>query len=548
MFEDLDLNAIHEENARELVKRLLNMIEQISAEVRELRKENQRLRDENNRLKGEQGKPDLKGNKGEGPGREDHSSEAERRPKRRRHKKGKKRDVPIQREEVLKVDRARLPADAKYKGCEKVVVQDVRIVGENVLFYKEKYYSASQHKSYLAELPKGYAGQFGPGIKSLILMLYFGVGTSEPKIQEFLENLGVQISKGEVCNLLIQKQEGFHAESEAVYEAGLRSSPWQQTDHTETRVDGQNQHCQVVCNPVYTSYHTQPRKDRLSVLDVLRRGRKRMFRLNQEALEILQGVPLSKAAQAILPMWCSEKDWEEADFVARLDLALPNLNVQQRTAMLGAAAVAAYHAEQQVAQVDTLLCDDAAEFHWLTRKIQLCWVHDGRLYKKLEPVVALHRQQLAEFRKRYWEYYHQLLAYRQNPNEVKRLLLEAEFDKLFATHTGYYDLDRRIEKTRAKKDSLLQVLNHPELPLHNNASELAVRQRVRKRDVSFGPRSPLGLQAWDTFATLADTTRKLGISFYAYIQDRISQAHQIPPLATLVTQRAAHLNLGASWA
>jgi hypothetical protein len=548
MFEDLDLNAIQEENARELVKRLLNMIEQLSAEVRELRIENQRLRDEVNRLKGEQGKPNIRGNKAQGTSRVDHSSETERHQKRKRHKKSKKSKVPIQREEVLKVDRARLPVDAQSKGYEKVVVQDVRLVAENVLFYKEKYYSASQHKTYLAELPKGYEGQFGAGIKSLILTLYFGVGTSEPKIQEFLKNLGVQISKGEVSNLLIEKQDGFHAESEAVYAAGLRSSPWQQVDHTETRVDGQNQHCQVMCNPVYTSFHTQLRKDRLSVLDVLRQGRKRIFRLNQEALEILKGVPLSKAAQAILPQWCSEKDWEETDFVQRLDQALPSLNVQQRTAILGAAAVAAYHAEQGVAIVDTLVCDQAAEFHWLTRALMLCWVHDGRLYKKLTPVVALHREQLEDFRKKYWEYYHQLLAYRQNPNADKRLQLAAEFDQLFATHAGYSDLDQRIEKTRAKKDSLLQVLTHPELPLHNNASELAVRQRVRKRDVSFGPRSPLGVKAWDTFATLADTARKLGISFHAYIQDRISEAHQIPHLATLLTQRARELNLGASWA
>jgi hypothetical protein len=548
MFEDIDLTTIQEENARELVKRLLNMIEQLSAEVREIRVENQRLRDEVNHLKGEQGKPNIKGNKSGGAPARDHSSEQERHKRRRRQKRSKKAGLHIEREEVLKVDRARLPADAVYKGWEKVVVQDVRLQAENVLFYKEKYYSASQHKTYLAEIPPGYAGQFGPGIKSLILTLYFGVGTSEPKIQEFLENLGVQISKGEVCHLLIQKQEGFHAESKAVYEAGLRSSPWQQVDHTETRVDGQNQHCQVVCNPVYTSYVTQPRKDRLSVLDVLRQGRKRIFRLNQEALEILKGVPLSKAAQKILPRWRSEKDWEETDFIQRLDKALPNLNIQQRTAILGATAVAAYHTEPGVPIVDTLVCDDAAEFHWLTRALMLCWVHDGRLYKKLTPVVALHQEQLQDFRKRYWEYYHQLLAYRQNPNAEQRLQLELEFDTLFATHTGYHDLDQRIEKTQAKKDSLLQVLDHPELPLHNNASELAVRQRVRKRDVSFGPRTPLGAKAWDTFATLADTARKLGISFYAYIQDRISQSHQIPLLATLVTQRAQELHLGASWA
>jgi len=548
MFEDIDLNAIQEENARELVKRLLNTIEQLSGAVQELRAENQRLRDENNRLKGEQGKPNIKGNKTGGAPPLDHSSEQERYKRRPRHKRSKKTDVHIDREEVLKVDAARLPADAEYKGCEAVVVQDLQLHPNNVRFYKEKYYSASRHKSYLAELPPGYEGQFGPGIKSLIVTLYFGVGTSEPKIQEFLKNMGVQISKGEVSDLLIKDQDGFHAESAAVYEAGLRSSPWQQTDHTETRVDGQNQHCQVVCNPVYSSYHTQPGKDRLTVLDVLRQGRQRIFRLNEEAFGYLEKVSLSKAAQRILPKWRSEKVWDEAAFVKRLDAALPTLNIQQRTAILGAAAVAAYHAERGVPIVDTLVCDDAAEFNWLTHAMMLCWVHDGRLYKKLEPIIALHRGQLEDFRKSYWEYYDQLLAYREKPTAQNRTQLEAQFDELFATHSGYYDLDQRIAKTRAKKTSLLRVLQHPELPLHNNASELAVRQRVRKRDVSFGPRTSLGLRAWDSFMTLADTARKLKISFYAYIQDRISGTNQIPPLATLVTQRAHELNLGWSWA
>lgn len=547
MFEDIELNAIQEENARELVKRLLNMVEQLSGEIRELRAENQRLRDEVNRLKGEQGKPKIKGNKAQPASKIDHSSELERRKKRVRRKKSKKVEVQIDREEVLKVDTKQLPADAEYKGYETVVVQDLLIKTENVLFHKEKYYSASKRKTYMAKLPLGYGGQFGPGIKSLILTLYFGVGTSEPKIREFLVNMGVQISKGEVSDLLIQKQETFHAESEAVYEAGLRSSPWQQSDHTETRVNGQRQHCQVVCNPVYTSYHTRPRADRLTALDVLRQGRKRIFLLNEEAFGYLEKVVLSNAAREVLPKWQSEKVWEETAFVKRLDQALPNLNIQQRTAILGAAAVAAYHAEKGVPIVDTLVCDDASVFHWLTRATMLCWVHDGRAYKKLEPVIALHRQQLQDFRKRYWDYYDQLLAYRVKPTAKEQRQLESRFDALFATETGYHDLDQRIAKTRAKKISLLLVLQHPELPLHNNASELAVRQRVRKRDVSFGPRTQLGLQAWDTFMTLADTARKLGISFYTYIRDRVSETNQIPSMSILVTKRARELKLGWSW-
>jgi hypothetical protein len=547
MFEDIELNAIQEENARELVKRLLNMVEQLSGEVRELRVDNQRLRDENNRLKGEQGKPNIRGNKKQPLPKANHSSESERHKKRVRHKKSKKVEVQIAREEVLKVDAKQLPADAKYKGYETVIVQELLVKTENVRFYKEKYYSASRRKTYLAQLPPGYAGQFGPGIKSLILTLYFGVGTSEPKIREFLVNMGVQISKGEVSDLLIQKQATFHAESEAVYEAGLRSSPWQQSDHTETRVNGERQHCQVVCNPAYTSYHTRPKVDRLTALDVLRQGRKRIFLLNEEAFEYLEHVALSQAAQAVLPQWQSEKVWAETAFMKRLEKALPNLNIQQRTAILGAAAVAAYHAEKDVPIVDTLVCDDASVFHWLTRAMMLCWVHDGRAYKKLEPVIALHRQQQEDFLKTYWDYYHQLLAYRDKPTAEERQRLESQFDSLFATKTGYADLDQRIAKTCAKKTSLLQVLQHPELPLHNNASELAVRQRVRKRDVSFGPRTQLGLKAWDTFMTLADTARKLGISFYAYIRDRVSGANQIPPMDILVTKRARELNLGWSW-
>jgi len=55
MLANIDLSAILEEKTRELVKGLLNFIEQLSSSLREARAEIQKLRDENNRLKGEQG-------------------------------------------------------------------------------------------------------------------------------------------------------------------------------------------------------------------------------------------------------------------------------------------------------------------------------------------------------------------------------------------------------------------------------------------------------------------------------------------------------------
>ena len=63
MLEGVELSAIHEENARQLIRRLLNLIEKLSADLRDKQAEIQALRDENNHLKGEQGKPKVKTNK-----------------------------------------------------------------------------------------------------------------------------------------------------------------------------------------------------------------------------------------------------------------------------------------------------------------------------------------------------------------------------------------------------------------------------------------------------------------------------------------------------
>jgi hypothetical protein len=76
MFDDLDLSRIPDENTRELIGRLLNLIEKQAADLRDAQAENQRLRDEVNRLKGEHGKPKIKGNTPKPPAA-DHSSEKE---------------------------------------------------------------------------------------------------------------------------------------------------------------------------------------------------------------------------------------------------------------------------------------------------------------------------------------------------------------------------------------------------------------------------------------------------------------------------------------
>jgi Transposase IS66 family len=546
MLEDLDLHSIADEQARELVSRLLNLLEDVRADLRAAQAEIQRLRNEINRLKGEQGQPTIKPNTPQ-PSPKDLSSEQERRtPK--AWSKGRKMDrIPIDREQVVTVDPARLPPDAVFKGYEDVVVQDVIFRTDNVLFRKEKFYSPSQHTTAMASLPPGYRGQFGPGIKSLALVFYYGAQMSEPKVAELLRSVGVRISDGQVSNLLIKDQAAFHAEKDALYEAGLASSPWPHLDDTSTRVNGQNGYCHIVCNPLFTAYFTRTAKDRLTVIDVLTNHRPRRFVVNAEALSYIEAGGLSAVRRRQLAQVPGDVIMDEAMMQALLETHLPGLGPQQRKWILDATAVAAYHADVEFPVVRLLVCDDAPQFTLVTAELALCWVHEGRHYKKLLPSIPYHQALLEAFVQRFWTDYDQLLAYREQPTPEEATRLAGEFETLFTTVTGYQALDERIAKTRAKQSCLLMVLAHPELPLHNNPAELGARARVRKRDVSFGPRTREGATAWDTFMTLAATATKLGVSFYHYIHDRVSGASQMPSLADLIVERAKVLNLGASW-
>lgn len=546
MLEDLDLHSIADERARELVRRLLNVLEDVMADLRAAQAENQRWRDEINRLKGEQGTPQGQSHTPQSP-RSDHSSAQERR-KPKAWSKGRTTDrIPIDRAQVVQVDPACLPPDAVFKGYEDVVVQDVLFRTDNVLVHKEKFYSPSQHQTSVASLPQGYSGQCGPGIKSLGLALSFGAQMSEPKVAELLRSVGVRISDGQVSNLLSKDQALFHTEKDALYQAGLARSPWQHLDDTNTRVNGQNGDCHIVCNPLSTAYFTTAAKDRLTIIDVLTNHRPRRFLVNAEALGAVEACGLSAVRRRQLAQVPGAVIMDEATLQALLEVHLPGLGRHQRTWILDATAVAASHAALEFPVVRLLVCDDAPQCTLVTEELALCWVHEGRHSKKLVPYVPYHRTLVEDFVQRFWTSYDQLLAYREQPTPEEAARLDGGCEALFSTVTGYQALDERIAKTRAKKGCLLMVLTHPEIPLHNNPAELGARARVRKRDVSFGPRTREGAKAWDTFMTLGETATKLGVSFSHSIHDRVSGASQMPTLADLIEERAKLLNLGVSW-
>jgi hypothetical protein len=535
----IDLESIPDPAIRQAITLLFNLVEEVSLDNDRLRAENQALRDENARLKGEQGKPNIRGNN-----RSDISSEQERKAGRKSPKtKGSKNNrLTITRTEEVPIDKASLPTDAVPKGYETTIIQDLVITTEVIELKRETYYSPSRHRTFTAPVPAGYEGAFGPRLKSIVILLKTLGSMTEPAITELVQSFGVDITKSSIDRILLGKKQPLHDEKADIFTAGLASTSYQHIDDTAARVRGENHHSHVMCNPFYSAFFTRKHKNRLSVLCILS-GVDAPDELphvwNLEAAAILaalgwpnkhdqlvaslpRGKPLTKTE---LTTWCEAQ----------------GLSATATERLAEAMAIAAYHVRTDIPVVSIFMADDAPQFKLLTKELALCWIHDGRHYKKLKPVVAWHRQLLEAFLDEYWEFYHQLLAYKDGPNPEAAAELRTRFAELFSTQTGYDQLDDRIAKTKAKQPELLLVLTHPELPLHNNPAELGARAQVRKRDVSLHTMTDEGTKVQDTLLTIAETAKKLKVNLYDYLFDRISGAYAMPSLADTIRERSSQV-------
>jgi hypothetical protein len=530
--------------AEQAVEKLLNVVEALSADRKELADEVQRLRQQLEQKK--KAKTTAEGNQDgdpSPPNDSDHSSEKRRRrdqkPRPARDRRSFK-DLTIHETIECPVDPATLPPDAVRVDDEIVIVQDIEIKPRNIRFQRSVYYSADQKKFFRGPLPSGYdAGDFGADLRALILSLKYCGNMSEPKIREFLENFDVQVSSGSVSNILTKTADVFAQEFDDLVRAGLASTPYQQTDDTSARVAGEFWHTHILCNPFYAAYFTRPRKDRLTVLEILQNTSDLRFRLGQETLRLLQAeFDLPQKWQPVIAA-IGEQEFDRPSLKSLFDDWFGDGHVQLRTAIEQASAIVYYRHQTALPVVETIVCDDARQFKLLTQKLALCWIHAGRHYEKLSPVVPRHAALLEAFVERYWDFYESLQKYRAGPSDEWAARLRREFDELFSTRTGYTALDDRIAKTAAKQDELLTVLSVPAVPLHNNASELQARVSARRRDVSLHSRSQRGARAMDILTSLVQTCKKLSLSAYAYFQAHLRRTPSAPSLAHHIRQTAA---------
>jgi transposase IS66 family protein len=192
---------------------------------------------------------------------------------------------------------------------------------------------------------------------------------------------------------------------------------------------------------------------------------------------------------------------------------------------------------QGVAPDLVILSDGAEPFNLLAQAA--CWVPAERPLVRLIPYHEAHRAAIAGVRQQIWELYRALQAYRAQPDPAQKAVLESRFDRLGAPRTVYPSINQVLKEMRQHKADLLRVLACPAVPLHNNGTESIIRVYVQKRKISGSTRSPSGRRCRDTFVRLMKTCRKLGLSFWEYLRDRLRGRGQIPRLAEIIRQRAA---------
>jgi hypothetical protein len=356
---------------------------------------------------------------------------------------------------------------------------------------------------------------------------------TQPLLLEQLHDFGIDISAGQLSHLLTENHKAFHQEKDEVRTAGLETASYIGTDDTGARHRGRNGYCTVIGNDLFACFESTDTKSRLNFLQVLH-GSQRLYALNEIALAYWQGQGLSAVLVEKLDqgphMFADEAAWQ----TWLVELAITSdrhVRIASEGALLGCLI------ERGVSRELVVLSDGAPQFDILVHAS--CWVHAERPLARLVPHNDAHRVILEQFRAQIWQLYQALKTYRQRPDANQKPVLESRFAALCSQKTGYPNIDAVLKEMRDHQTDLLRVLERPEVPLHNNASESDIREYVKKRKISGGTRSPAGRRCRDTFASLKKTCRKLGVNFWTYLQDRVRGLRNVMRLADLIRQRAA---------
>ena len=533
---------IAEEQMTPLVKKLVAMIENLQEEIQRLKEQAQQMRDEIAVLKGEKAKPKFKSSKmdentdkaQDTDGAETGQGEGAEKPKRAGSaKRSKTAQLQIHEERVI-APTTPVPTNARFKGYRDVVVQGLVIKAHNTR-YRLECWQLSDGVYLTGQLPPQLQGQhFDENLRSFILYQHHHCHVTQPLLLEQLTEWGIDISSGQIDALLSGHKEAYHAEKDEILATGLRVSQSITVDDSGARHAGKNGYVLHIGNEFFGWFSSTDSKSRVNFLECLHAG-SITTQVNAQALAYMHEQGLSESLRERLrlhtPQTAQSLELWKKHLGALAIKDERHVRIATEGALLGSLLEKGFNPDLAI------ISDGAGQFAILLHA--LCWIHAERLIHKLIPFNDGSREAAAQVRAQVWNLYADLKAYKQQPSADQVALLQERFEAIFTQHTCFVLLNELLQRLYRRKDELLLVLKRPDIPLHTNGSETDIRDFVKKRKVSGGTRSDLGRQCRDTFASLKKTCRKLGISFWAYLQDRVCLTGAIAPLPMLIRNAVA---------
>lgn len=532
------LPDIPEEEQTPVVKGLLALLELFAVRIQEQDEEIARLKDEVSILKGEKKRPKFKGSKldSETDCEAEVGADSSGTPKKRAgsRKKSKTSQLTIHEEKTL-APYEPVPEGSRFKGYRDFVVQDLIIQAHNTRFRQERWITPAGD-TLVGALPSSLRNcHFGPQLVSYILYQHHHCQTTQPLLLEQLREWGIDISSGQINQLLVCGQKAFHDEKDDLLQVGLEVSSYVTVDDSGARHQGRNGYVTQIGNDFFAWFCSTNSKSRVNFLELLRAGRQD-YVLTEAALSYMQKQKLPKVPFAQLRQRLGERITNKPAWQALLKELSITSTRHCRIATEGALLGSVLH--HGLCDDLAIVSDDAGQFNVLSHG--LCWVHAERLIHKLLPLNEAHREDIARVRGEIWDLYGDLKAYKHESDAEQSESLHRRFDAVFTQRTRYATLNRTLKGIHSNKAELLLVLERPEIPLHTNGSETDIRDYVKKRKVSGGTRSDEGRRCRDTFASLKKTCRKLDISFWQYIRSRLCIGEvTIRRLPDVVRERAA---------
>ena len=519
---NLRASTIPEDEKTPLVLQLLAVIEQQAEQI-------QQLKDEIARLKNHPPRPDIK------PSSLEKKKKRKSRSSRRKRPGSKKRSktAELKIHKTRPIEPKKIPAGSEFRYYQDFVVQDIIIEPHNTRF-RLKVYQTPDGGYVRGELPAYLNGKhFGPTLIRFILYQYYQCHVTQPLLLEQLEEFDIDISAGKLNDFLIEEKDRFHLEKERILAVGLQVSSYINVDDTGARHKGKNGYCTHIGNEYFSWFESTESKSRINFLKLMRAGSSD-FVINMDAICYMQSNKLpQKPLEAIIKnkgmIFANDAQWDA--FLTDHGIVKDrHVRIATEGVLIGTII------EHGISKHLVIVSDDAGQFNVLLHA--LCWIHANRAIDKIIPFSDQAKKDLDTVKDQVWLLYEGLKKYKRNPKLKDKRRLEDMFDKIFSNKTSSATLNTVLKRIYKNKSELLLVLDRPDIPLHNNGAESAIREYVKKRKISGSTRSETGRQCRDTFTSLKKTCRKLGLSFWQYLKDRIEKTGFIPDLSELVREHA----------